>query len=189
LRFRPKQAENQTQRGDFRRAVRFGFMVDDMFAKSGIQELHGETHEILDILLRHIGGVPADLLREPLAGFGFATVWKQLTHILTVEEGWVNDLQGKAVADWGEEDCPTITALLAAKSRLREATRIYIESLSEAQLNTRLARTPQGWFGEPRSPAFILLHIITHTFHHKGQVVAMLRMLGHPAPDTDLQRG
>jgi uncharacterized damage-inducible protein DinB len=35
----------------------------------------------------------------------------------------------------------------------------------------------------------ILLHVITHTFHHKGQVVAMLRVLGHPAPDTDLQRG
>lgn len=39
-----------------------------------------------------------------------------------------------------------------------------------------------------RSPAFILLHVITHAFHHKGQVVAMLRILGYPAPDTDLQQ-
>jgi uncharacterized damage-inducible protein DinB len=42
--------------------------------------------------------------------------------------------------------------------------------------------------GELKSPAFILLHVVTHTFHHKGQVVAMLRTLGYPAPDTDLQR-
>jgi uncharacterized damage-inducible protein DinB len=60
--------------------------------------------------------------------------------------------------------------------------------LSETQLNTRLTERPTKWFGELKSPAFILLHVITHTFHHKGQVVAMLRMLGYPAPDTDLQR-
>jgi uncharacterized damage-inducible protein DinB len=42
--------------------------------------------------------------------------------------------------------------------------------------------------GELRSPAFIVLHVKTHTFHHKGQIVAMLRILGYPAPDTDLQQ-
>jgi uncharacterized damage-inducible protein DinB len=160
-----------------------------MFTKSGITELHSATHESLDILLRHVESVPASLHREPLAGFGFPTVWKQLIHILTVEEGWVHDLQDKTFAAWGEDDCPTMTALLAAQSRLRDATHAYIESLSEAELNTTLAKRPQAWFGELRSPSFILLHVITHTFHHKGQVVAMLRALGHPAPDTDLQHG
>src|SRR5580704_8560248 len=43
------------------------------------------------------------------------------------------------------------------------------------------------WHGDLRSPAFILHHVITHAYHHKGQVVAMCRLLGHPAPDTDLQ--
>jgi uncharacterized damage-inducible protein DinB len=160
-----------------------------MFTKSGILELHSATHESLDILLRHAGTVPLNLLREPLAGFGLPTVWKQLIHILTVEEGWVHDLQNARFAGWGEEDCPTMPALLAAKIRLRDATRSYVESLSEAQLNATLAKRPEAWLGELRSPAFILLHVITHTFHHKGQVVAMLRTLGHPAPDTDLQRG
>jgi uncharacterized damage-inducible protein DinB len=78
--------------------------------------------------------------------------------------------------------------LLTEKRRILDATRAYLETLGEGQLNTTLAKRPEGWFGELRSPAFILLHVITHTFHHKGQVVAMLRALGHPAPDTDLQR-
>src|SRR5689334_16537142 len=43
----------------------------------------------------------------------------------------------------------------------------------------------RGLGGELRSPAFILLHVITHAFHHKGQVVAMLRIHGYSAPDTD----
>jgi uncharacterized damage-inducible protein DinB len=51
-----------------------------------------------------------------------------------------------------------------------------------------LTTRPVDWGGELRSPAFIVLHVITHAFHHKGQIVAMLRILGYPAPDTDLQQ-
>jgi uncharacterized damage-inducible protein DinB len=160
-----------------------------MFTKAGIGELHKATHESLDVLLRHIATVPDPWLRQPIAGFGFPTVWKQLIHILTVEEGWVHDLQFKDFPGWFEEDAPTMSALLSQKSRILEATRAYLDALSETELNATLAKRPEGWSGELRSPAFILLHVITHTFHHKGQVVAMLRMLGQPAPDTDLQRG
>jgi len=160
-----------------------------MFSKSGITELHNATHESVDILLEHVATVPDALLRKSLPGFGFPTVWRQLVHILTVEEGWVHDLQSKPFDGWFEEDCPTIDALRSAKERIRMETRAYIAGLSEAQLNTTLRDRPEGWSGDLRSPAFILLHVITHTFHHKGQVVAMLRTLGQPAPDTDLQRG
>ncbi|MGB8537818.1 MAG: hypothetical protein WCD57_15465 [Acidobacteriaceae bacterium] len=27
-----------------------------------------------------------------------------------------------------------------------------------------------------------------HAFHHKGQIVSMCSILGHPAPDTDLNQ-
>jgi uncharacterized damage-inducible protein DinB len=81
-----------------------------------------------------------------------------------------------------------MAALVAAKNRIRNATRDYLGDLTEQQLNTTLATRPVDWGGELRSPAFIVLHVITHAFHHKGQIVAMLRIVGHPAPDTDLQR-
>jgi uncharacterized damage-inducible protein DinB len=63
-----------------------------------------------------------------------------------------------------------------------------LDRLSETELNRPLKERPREWVGELKSPVFILLHVLTHTFHHKGQVVAMLRTLGYPAPDTDLQR-
>ncbi len=160
-----------------------------MFSKTGILELHSTTHERLDLLLRHAATVPEELLRRSIPGFGHPTIWEQLVHILTCEEGWVHDLQNKAFDGWGEggEDCPTMTALLAHKDRIRAATQTYLGNLTEEQLNRTLATRPADWGGELRSPAFILLHVITHAFHHKGQVVAMLRILGYPAPDTDLQ--
>ena len=158
-----------------------------MFSKTGIIELHTTMHERLDLLLRHIATVPDELPRKQISGFGHPSIWKQLVHILTCEEGWVHDLQDKSFPGWQEEDCPTMPALLAAKNRIREATRTYVGGLTEEQLNTTLTQRPVDWGGELRSPAFILLHVITHAFHHKGQVVAMLRRLGYPAPDTDLQ--
>ena len=114
-------------------------------------------------------------------------LWKQLVHILTCEEGWVHDLQYKAFSGWHDEDCLTMTALLATKNRIRKATRTYLRGLTEEQLNTTLAKHPVVWGSELWSPAFILRHVITHAFHHKGQVVTMLRILGYPAPDTGLQ--
>ena len=158
-----------------------------MFTKSGIIELHAAMHERLDLLAEHVGHVPEELRRKPIAGFGHPSIWKQLIHILNCEEGWIHDLRSETFAGWPEENFPAMTDLLAAKDRIREQTRTYVRGLTEEQLNTTLTERPPDWGGELRSPAFILLHVITHAFHHKGQIVAMLRILGYPAPDTDLQ--
>ncbi len=34
----------------------------------------------------------------------------------------------------------------------------------------------------------IFTHILTHEFHHKGQIMTMSRLLGHTPPDTDVMR-
>jgi len=60
-----------------------------MFTKTGIIDLHTATHERLSLLLRHIATVPDDLFHKPISGFGHASIWKQLVHILTCAEGWV----------------------------------------------------------------------------------------------------
>ena len=158
-----------------------------MFSKAGITELHGVMHERVDLLISHVATVRDELRHQLIPGFGHPSIWRQLVHILTCEEGWVHDLQNQPFPGWYEEDCPTIEDLQVAKDRIRKATQHYVESLTDEQLNTTLRERPVDWGGDLRSPAFILLHVITHAFHHKGQVVAMLRILGHPAPDTDLQ--
>jgi uncharacterized damage-inducible protein DinB len=133
-----------------------------MFSKAGIIELHSTTHQRLDLLVRHVATVPEELHHKPISGLGHPSIWKQLVHILTCEEGWVHDLQNKAFPGWDEKDCPTMAALLAAKDRIRESTLAYLGGLTEEQLNTILTERPADWGGELRSPAFILLHVMTH---------------------------
>ena len=159
-----------------------------MFTKEGIKALHEWTHECLDLVFDHAAKLPEPLFTKEIDGFGIASVRNLLTHILYCEEGWVLALQALPFTEWKYADYPTVASLREAKKKVFAATLRYLDGLSEAQLNTTLAPRPKGWTKPLRSPAFILHHILTHAFHHKGQVVTMFRMLGHPAPDTDLQR-
>ncbi len=115
-----------------------------MFTKDAILEPHTTTHERLDLLLRHVATVPDALCRRPISGFGHPTVWKQLVHILTCEEGWLHDLRNEPFDGWSEEDCSTMAALQAAKVRIQKATQAYVGSLTEVKLNTTLAQATGG---------------------------------------------
>ncbi len=44
-----------------------------------------------------------------------------------------------------------------------------------------------AWHGDMLTRRWLVLHPITHEFHHKGQVASLGRALGHPVPEgTDL---
>ncbi|MFP5112979.1 DinB family protein [Bacillaceae bacterium C204] len=36
------------------------------------------------------------------------------------------------------------------------------------------------------TPGKLVMHTITHEFHHKGQIVAMIRQMGYEPPNTDV---
>jgi uncharacterized damage-inducible protein DinB len=38
------------------------------------------------------------------------------------------------------------------------------------------------------TPLAVFTHVITHEFHHKGQLMTMARLLGYTPPDTDVIR-
>jgi uncharacterized damage-inducible protein DinB len=159
-----------------------------IFSKTAITGLHSGLHDCLDVVLDHLAGMPRDLLAQDVGGFGRPTVREQIAHILSTETGWVCGLQLLPIRRIDPLTLTTVDDFRQVKKNTMSATIAYLDSISEHQLNTELERYPERWIGPHRSPAFILLHIITHGFHHKGQIVAMLRLLGYPAPDTDLQR-
>jgi uncharacterized damage-inducible protein DinB len=151
--------------------------VEGVFTRAGLVALHGWTHQRLDLVLSHAELLTPEQFVAEIPGFGAASVRDQLLHIIQCEQLWVHRLRKipwnpPAPADYG-----TVELLREAKLRTASDTIAYLDSLSDAELNA----------GESLNPAFILHHVITHTFHHKGQIVAMFRLLGHPAPDTDLQ--
>jgi uncharacterized damage-inducible protein DinB len=162
--------------------------VANAFTKEGLRALHQWTHECLDLLFSHAATVPFSLLTRQVLEPGVPSIRDLLVHILFTEAAWVCDLQDIPIAKWRPESYTTVEALVAAKREVVAATAAFLDGLSENQLNAELSVRSKEWAGALRSPAFILHHVLTHAFHHKGQIATMFRVLGHPLPDTDLQR-
>ncbi len=160
-----------------------------MFTTAGLKAFHAAAHSSLDVLLAHLATMHADLLVTELAGFARPNIRDQMFHAIACEIFWIHGLQLLPMPKLSADDYITAESLAQFKLRAMAETIEYLDRQTEEELNRVLPRVSERWLGPPRSPAFILHHVLTHAYHHKGQVVAMCRLLGHPAPDTDYQRG
>jgi uncharacterized damage-inducible protein DinB len=159
-----------------------------VFTIGGVGKLHGWTHASLDLVLDHLATMPANAYVTEVSGFGFRTLREQAIHIFNCEGFWVHTLQGLGYANRTLDQFPVVADARRLQKEVSQSTRAYLSTLTHQQLNadTEL-HFPDGDVAA-RTPALVLHHVLTHAFHHKGQIVAMCRALGHPAPDTDLNQ-
>ena len=157
-----------------------------MFTIDGVRKLHGWTHASLNLLLNHLSTMPeADYVKR-VSGFGFPTLREQTIHIFNCEGFWVHTLQGLRYANRTVEECPVVADVRLLQKEVSQSTHAYLSTLTNQQLNADTKLHFSDGDVAVRTPALVLHHVLTHAFHHKGQIVAMCRALGHPAPDTDL---
>jgi len=150
--------------------------------------LHSWTYASLTVLLDHLSTIPAEAYVKELPGFGLSTLRAQIVHIFNCEGFWIHTLQGARFEDEDPADWPTIPDARRLQHRIGTNTLAYLSNLTDEQINTDAELRFQDGDRAVRTPAFVLHHVLTHAFHHKGQIVSMCRALGYPAPDTDLSR-
>jgi len=159
-----------------------------MFTLDGIRKLHHWTHASLTLLLDHLSTLPPDAFAKQLPSFGFNTIRKQVIHIFNCEGFWISTLQRIDYIDRMPADLPSISDVVRFQQETGRRTLQYLSALTDQQLNTDTELHFSDGNRAIRTPALILHHMLTHAFHHKGQIVAMCRELGHPPPDTDLNQ-
>jgi uncharacterized damage-inducible protein DinB len=157
-----------------------------MFTVDGIRKFHGWTHSCLNVVLEHMSTIPMGDYVKELPNFGFRTLREQAIHIFNCERFWIQTLQGLPHLDRKPVDCPAVDDVILLQQQAAQSTQKYLATLTDQRLNTNTELYfPDGNIAV-RTPALVLHHVLTHAFHHKGQMVAMCRVLGHPARDTDL---
>jgi uncharacterized damage-inducible protein DinB len=159
-----------------------------VFTVDGIRKLHGWTHASLDLVLDHLSTISAGDYSKELPGFGFPTLRQQALHIFNCEGFWIHTLQGLPFVDRTPASCPAVSDVKLLKEEVSAYTVAHLAGLTDRQLNSNTELHFPDGDTAVRTPALILHHVLTHAFHHKGQIVAMCRLLGNPAPDTDLNR-
>jgi uncharacterized damage-inducible protein DinB len=157
-----------------------------LFTLDGIRQFHSWSHASLNLVLDHLATNPAQDYAREVPGFGFPTLREQVVHIFNCEGFWVHTLQGLPFVDRRVAACATVFDARHFQKEVTTQTLAYLSGLTEGQLNSGAElHFPDGGTAI-RTPAFVLHHVLTHAYHHKGQIVAICRLLGHPAPDTDL---
>lgn len=114
-------------------------------------------------------------------GASFGSVRGTLVHILWGEKRWLRFwLDGSLISDPPLEDFPDTVALEKSWSSLEQDRQAFAAELSEERLQARLTVRGQHFtLGE------LIQHILNHSTYHRGQVVLLLRQLGHTPPATD----
>jgi uncharacterized damage-inducible protein DinB len=157
-----------------------------MFTREGLFKFRDWAQLSLEIMLDHIAGMPKDALLKPLDGFGWAKLRDQLLHMASAEAFWVTSAQGQTWEGWEFSGAHGIDTIREAFRRAFSMTGDFIAGLDEHELLLPRRIAFSNGDGLSISPALMVHHVVTHYFHHKGQVVAMCRLLGYPAPETDL---
>jgi uncharacterized damage-inducible protein DinB len=159
-----------------------------VFTVDGVRKFHSWTHASLNLVLNHLSIIPTNDYVKEVSGFGFRTLREQMIHIFNCEGFWVQTLQGSRYADRPLEDCLLLADVRLLQNDVSQSTHAYLSTLTNQQLNADAELHFSDGDVSVRTPALVLHHVLTHAFHHKGQIAAMCRVLGHPAPDTDLNQ-
>ena len=134
---------------------------------------------------------PNDFTRE-LDGFGFQSVRDSLIHVADCYIAWIGSfilLKTKKPITPKQD----VVNLSIEDIRLRfEQADLFVKELmemtTEQMYEPIVKKIPWREAGDEISltPMKLLIHTITHEYHHKGQIVAMARKMGYVPPNTDV---
>lgn len=133
------------------------------------------SHRLLDAL----GGLTDEQFAREVGG-GWPSIRKTLNHLIECEGYFLYIL--------GQEEPPQLTAEdpedAAAARRLWGAREALITAYAERlDAPGRPFRDPRGF---QTSPGLVLVQMVNHGTHHRGQITTMVRLVGAVPPPMDL---
>jgi uncharacterized damage-inducible protein DinB len=129
---------------------------------------------------------PADFTRE-LTGFGRGSIRNLLVHTVNTYRYWLEAFaRNQPVAFTEPEAVREAVEARHLFARADDAVREFIRCFRKAY-DVPLTGQLRGQT-VTATPTTLFTHVITHEFHHKGQILSMSRHLGYLPPDTDVLR-
>jgi uncharacterized damage-inducible protein DinB len=127
---------------------------------------------------------PEELTRA--AGTSHGSLIETLRHIYFADRIWLSRLEGTSRPFREEGEAPGLQEMEEAWFPMLERFKALVGAFGEDDVAAPFTyRNLAGEeFSMPRWQA--VLHVVNHATLHRGQIVTMLRQLGHAAPATDL---
>lgn len=127
---------------------------------------------------------PQDFTRD--LGTSYRSVRGTLVHLVWAEWIWLRRWRGESPKQvFAQEEFADAEAVASRWREVEREQRAFLDGLTDDRLPVRLAyENLQGERWE-YPLLHMLQHVVNHSSYHRGQVVTLLRQLGHTPPPTD----
>lgn len=137
---------------------------------------------------RLLGAAASLSLEELTRDFQTAdkSVLGTLAHIFAADRLWLSRVLGQPPAAFITPEDRALALLLAEWPALHRRWRDWMRDLNDASVERTISF--QDLRGRPQANQVwqIVLHVVNHATHHRGQVAGFLRAMGHTPPPVDL---
>jgi uncharacterized damage-inducible protein DinB len=107
-----------------------------------------------------------------------------LVHIANTYQYWVANLALKMNVPYPEyDDCKDIDDVIRLFDSVDDFMERFISEMDETEISFEINNEISS-----ATPFKLFSHVITHEFHHKGQILSISRHLGYTPVDTDIMR-
>lgn len=127
-----------------------------------------------------------DDLNKPIAAYDGKTIRHLLVHNASCYLHWLSYFAlRQPYVPVQEKNFITLDLIRELYRQVDETVTIFLENFKE-KMDTLIKEIHDDGYHDSATPLQLFTHVMTHEFHHKGQLLSMFRILGHVPPDTDV---
>ena len=114
------------------------------------------------------------------------SVLDTMAHVFAADRIWLSRLQGAPRATFIDPQDRQLSALQQEWPALLDRWKEYVAGIDDEQARMQISYNDLK--GNPHSQPLwqILLHVVNHGTHHRGQAAGFIRAMGHKPPVLDL---
>ena len=139
-----------------------------------------------DLLLRFLSSIGREDFVTPLECLAGGSIRDRVVHMVDAESFWMSVLTNRVHQPLQPADYADMDAILPAWRAATDLTLNFLHTVDIAWF------VREGLFAHPHRPeplklvpSLVVLHVLTHAYHHKGQICVAARLLGYTPPDLD----
>ncbi len=136
-------------------------------------------------LFEFLLGVSREDFLKAVPAAGGKSLRDLLVHIIDTDGFWISLLQSRPHARPETDQFPTVESVVPFAEEISDRIHHVLSTADEDWFAREGVFSFPGGRVEKLIPAWVTLHMLTHEFHHKGQMMLAARSLGYSPPDLD----
>lgn len=139
-------------------------------------------------LLNYCSTIKPEDLNKKVNGFNDSTITGLLLHIANTYQFWLKRFAGKQEFEYFDEN--NINDITDIKRIFADTDKLVLGFLDSYPYHTTRIKGEIFWLKTDMTFNVLELftHVVTHEFHHKGQIMTISRLLGYTPIDADIIR-